>query len=326
VTDSPPPASPAGALARELYRESGAEKYGLSEADFVRILAEVSAKYLPGETPADEVRRFYESLCLEELALVRACAAGSETAWEVFLKRYRARLYEIAVAIAHDLALARELADSVYAELYGVRTHDGQRISKLTYYMGRGSLEGWLRTVLAQDFVDRCRSQSRMVSLEEREEVGEQFTAHPPAPAAAADPRLEQATDEALAALGEEERFVLGAYFLQGRTCGEIAQILEVHESTVSRRIARLTGRLRKTVVRKLMARGFDRRAAEEALEAADVRDLGVDVRGRLRLGAEQFTVGTQSAQAGANSSFYSKGETLLTAEDAADAGENRMK
>jgi RNA polymerase sigma-70 factor (ECF subfamily) len=316
----------ASAAERELYRESEAAKYGLSEADFVGILAEVACQYLPAGTPADEADLFCRSLRLEELALARACAAGSETGWEVFLTRYRARLYEMALAIAREETLARELADSVYAELYGVSTRAGHRVSKLSYYTGRGSLEGWLRTVLARDFVDRCRSLKRTVSLEEREEAGERLASGPAPAAAVFDPRLERATDEALAALGSEERFVLAAYFLDGRTFAQIGQILQAHESTVSRRVGRLTVKLRKTVIGNLRKQGLDRRAAEEALSAADVRDMGVDVRGRLRPGSDPAAAFSHSAQAGADSTFYSVGKVVFTAEGAADTGDDRRE
>ena len=43
------------------------------------------------------------------------------------------------------------VADSLYGDLYGTTTRDGQRISKLASYTGRGSLEGWLRTVVTAE-------------------------------------------------------------------------------------------------------------------------------------------------------------------------------
>jgi len=46
---------------------------------------------------------------------------------------------------------------------------------------------------------------------------------------------LESATDEALAALPAEDRVVLAAYYLDGRTLAEVARMLGVHESTISR-------------------------------------------------------------------------------------------
>src|ERR1700733_13131320 len=53
----------------------------------------------------------------------------------------------------------------------------------LDYYMGRGSLEGWLRTVLSQQYVNRYRSQSKEVSLDEQVEAGVSFADQTPASA-----------------------------------------------------------------------------------------------------------------------------------------------
>jgi RNA polymerase sigma-70 factor (ECF subfamily) len=58
--------------------------------------------------------------------------------------------------------------------------------------------------------------------------------------------------------------------------------MLGVHESTISRRVEKITASLRKRIVRGLRERGMDARAAGEAL-GADVRDLTLDVRARLQ-------------------------------------------
>ena len=269
------------AMFAALHEQSGAWQFGMDRAAFTQMLLEVGARYLHVDGSGPDPLQFYSSLHVEELALTRACIAGHELAWEIFLTRYRARLYEMAGAIARDDTLARELADSLYAELYGLETRAGQRTSKLRYYQGRGSLEGWLRTVLAQEFVNRYRARRPLVSLEETEEGGRQFAAPAPEPASAADPRLSLAVDESLAALPPEERFLLSAYFLDGRTLAQVAQMLGVHESTVSRRLERLVHTLRRSIIKRLVDRGMSRRQAEEALDA-DVRDLAIDVRGHL--------------------------------------------
>ncbi|MGH9668571.1 MAG: RNA polymerase sigma factor, partial [Terriglobales bacterium] len=152
-------------LFAELFNRSCAAKYGLEPGDWVRILAGVGAKYLPPDAGQEQALELYRSLRVEELALARGCAAGNEAAWQDFLLRYREKLYDAAGAIAREDSAARELADSLYAELYGTTTRDGERLSKLNSYMGRGSLEGWLRTVLAQEYVNRYRRGKRLVSL-----------------------------------------------------------------------------------------------------------------------------------------------------------------
>ncbi len=77
-------------------------------------------------TSEREREEFFASLRLDELALARACAAGNERGWEIFMVRYREKLYDIAAYIAKESSAARELADSIYADLYGTGTREGK--------------------------------------------------------------------------------------------------------------------------------------------------------------------------------------------------------
>ena len=267
-------------LAAELYTRSGAAAYGLAAEQFAVILEEIQTKYAANAS-AEERSAFCTALRLEELALARACAAGNERAWEDFISRYRQKMHGMALHITRDGAHAAELADSLFADLYGVNARNGTRNSKLIFYTGRGSLEGWLRTVMAQEFINRYRKQKKTVSLEEQTEEGAQFEAKTPEPECTLDQRLESATDEALAELSAEDRFTLASYYLDGRTLADIARALGLHESSVSRRLDRLSAGLRKRILAGLRERGMSHAQAAEALEA-DVRDLTLDLRSRL--------------------------------------------
>src|ERR1700704_5173410 len=225
--------SAVAALRAELHAKADCQKLGLTRESFAVILCEIGEKFLPASANQTEARAFFLSLRLEELALARACAAGHEFAWELFLTRYREKLYQSALRIAREDSAARELADTLYADLYGTNTREGERVSKLSSFTGRGSLEGWLRTVLAQEFVNRYRRTKRLVSLDAESEDGVQFCAPEPDAVVSAVPRaelpmLELATDEALAGLSGEDRMILNAYYLDERTLAEIARILGV--------------------------------------------------------------------------------------------------
>lgn len=253
-----------------MYHRSGAKRFGFTAPEFREMLAGV----LPPQAGTD----FFRSLRLDDLVLARACARGNEAAWDVFVKTYREKLYRAARAIAPAESVARELADSVYADLFGIRIgKDGRRISKLESYLGRGSLEGWLRMVLAQDYVNRFRAERRLVGFVEAIDL------HPHAgnTAPPENAKLASATDAALTDLSSEERFLLAAHYLDGRTLAEMARMLSVHESTISRRLEKITAALRKKIVRKLCEAGIGRRDAEEML-ASDVRDLNLNIRDRL--------------------------------------------
>src|SRR5579864_378049 len=214
----------AGSAARvlaEIYTASGASNYDISAPEFSDILSAIAKKY---ETTAEA--DFFLGLKLEDLAIARGCAKGNEKAWEVFLTKYREKLFDSARQITREESSARELADSLYADLYGTATRDGVRVSKLSSYTGRGSLEGWLRTVLAQEWVNRYRKQKRFVSLDERVEAGAQFAAAENAGPSQVKSPVILATDAVLAEMAGEDRYILAAYFLDKRRLAEVARTL----------------------------------------------------------------------------------------------------
>jgi RNA polymerase sigma-70 factor (ECF subfamily) len=270
-------------LLEGIHAKSPAPAYGVSFEQFAVILEEIGMKYVSADAreKPGALRDFFNSLRIDDLVLARACAAGNDRAWEAFLSRFREKLYDIAAYISKESS--RELADSIYADLYGTGLRDGQRISKLTSYTGRGSLEGWLRTIIAQEYVNQYRRRRRLVSFEEEAEAGTQFPAATVTPEAdlPLDPRLEAATDEALTALSSEDRFVLASYYLDDKTLAEIARLLSVHESTISRKVDKLLKSLRKQILAGLGRRGMSRRQAEESLEV-DIRDLRLNIRKNL--------------------------------------------
>ena len=266
---------------RARYGESGAERFQIAPEGFAGWVAGVIARYARGRSDGEQIE-LVRSLHVEELALARACAQGSEAAWSELMARFAAQMRRAALHMTGDEAAGRELADSLYAELYGWPNREGRRVSRLDSYMGRGSLAGWLRTVLAQRHVDRCRSERKDASLDEQMEAGAAFAAPAETAAAPPDKRLSAAVSEALAQLAGEERFLLAAYYLDGQKLAAIGRQLGVHESTVSRKLEKVTAGLRKRIRRHLMSSGMGRRECEELMAELDVRDLNVDVRRNL--------------------------------------------
>ena len=283
----------AAAIARR-YDESGGRRFGIRPERFEQIAGAVVVRYAP-HASEDEQVQLVAMLRVAELTLARACSEGNELAWEEFLTRFRAPLYEAAYRIARDEATGREIADGLYADLYGMPNRAGRRVSKLDYYMGRGPLEAWLRTVLAQQYVDRYRKQRRDVSLDEQLEMGASFAARPAAPAPA-DERVASAVARSLAECDAEERFLLASYYLDGQTLADIGRQLRVHESTISRKLVRLTGDLRKRVRKRLLAAGLDGRQCDELLEGLDVRDLNLNIEATLRQESSQATFYKEAA------------------------------
>ena len=290
----PQASDPVQAFAAEHHGASGAARFGIDAAQLAAMLAELVRQRGGGSQPQEVLGPLH----LEEWVLTRACMAGHDGAWELFLTRYRVPMYEAAYAIAHDEAVGHALADSLYAELYGMNDRGEVRASKLRYYLGRGSLAGWLRTILAQEYVNQYRRTKRETSLEAALEDGQQFAAAS-APAQHMDSRVEAATAAELTALDAEERFLLAAYYLDGRTLAEIAKLMRVHESTISRRLDRSTSSLRKRIRKRLTTAGMNGRQADEAMEEVDVRDLQLSVTESLQQDPARLTFYKKSGEEG---------------------------
>jgi RNA polymerase sigma-70 factor (ECF subfamily) len=228
---------------------------------------------------------YFRSLHLDDLILARACAcaAGNERAWEHFIARHRQPLIRAAIAITGSETLGRDLADQLYAELFGLNTREGERRCPLLSYRGRGSLMGWLRTTLAQRHVDHLRRSRRLQPLDDStDEMDSSSAEAPPQTPAAELSQLQRAIEQALRERDAEERFLLVAYYLDGQTLLQIARVLCVHEATVSRKLRRATEGTRKQVLRNLQRNGLSRRAAEEVL-GVDPRDVEVNLKKLLQ-------------------------------------------
>jgi RNA polymerase sigma-70 factor (ECF subfamily) len=266
-------------LLEELWQDCDAAAWGLGRGEFDSILlnAGIAQNYglEPGAT-ASPVQRaaFFRGLKLADFVLARACAGGNERAWEHFVAIYHEALVRASIAISGSETVGRDLADALYAELYGLTERDGRRRCPLDSYRGRGSLLGWLRTTLAQRHVDHFRRSYREQPLEEFDTPApDRAQEGPPVPL----PALALAVEQALRQRDAEEQFLLAAYYLDGRTLAQIAGILHVHEATISRRLRRATESVRKQVLRNLRSSGISGRAAEEAL-GLDPRDLDLQI------------------------------------------------
>ena len=234
------------ALVQRLYERANAARWSLPVAAFAAALeASAAGKAIGGR----EVERYLASLHLEDLALACACAAGNEGAWELFIREQRLHLYRAADALDPGGG-ARELADSLYAELYGLRDSHGERRSLFHYFHGRSSLATWLRAVLSQRHVDRIRTSRRFEPLPDED-------AAPPAAAASqgTDPDrarclalMHQGLSRAMARLPARDRLRLGCYYAQELTLAETGRVLGEHEATVSRQLARTRKALRADV------------------------------------------------------------------------------
>src|ERR1700686_2434684 len=276
-------------IAGVLHAEAMCARWGLSQEAFAESLRRSAGKRFGGEPPdPSEVEAYLKSLHHEDLALACACSEGIEKAWEFFIAHFRQDLRNAASAMLRgsgraDDARAEELADSLYAELYGVRSGaDGRRKSLFEYFHGRSKLSTWLRAVLAQKQVDMFRTTGRTVSLEAEieGEAPREFVDGAASARANHDPdrerylgRFDKALSAALGSLTARDRMILACYYVDRITLAEIGRLLREHESTVSRQLERIRRALRDSVKQMLQREipACDGRPAEPALRMAQV-------------------------------------------------------
>jgi RNA polymerase sigma-70 factor (ECF subfamily) len=275
-------------LVNELWHLTGAVDLGFHRAEFIASLEDVGSRTNFGLAPEQtaslaQKERFYRGLNLPDFALAQACALGHAAAWERFLQKYRLSLTKFAVDLTKSVSRGEDLADSLYSELFGLSESGGQRKSPLRSYSGRGALLVWLRAAIAQRHVAEYRRSRHTVPLE-----GDQMPAAtsvpPPSPAVLSS--LTASLERVLQSLDAEDRLLLGGYFLDQLTLLQVARLLGVHESTVSRQLKRLTSHLHLQLVKELQGSGMSARAAQEAL-GTDPRDLPINLRHLLQATAD---------------------------------------
>jgi RNA polymerase sigma-70 factor, ECF subfamily len=215
-----------------------------------RSVAHRFANAAPNDARTTQV--YLDSLHAADLALACACSDGNPAAWDFFVAQYRPELYRAARAIAGESA-ARELADSLYAELYGLRDVAGQRKSLFDYFLGRSKLTTWLHAILAQRHVDGFRRGRRTESLDD--DAGSTDRASLAASALASDPERERYLAmlqgvllAALEKLEARDRLRLAYYYVEGLTLAQIGKLVDEHEATVSRKLERTRREVRKQV------------------------------------------------------------------------------
>ena len=280
---APPAEALSPSLILQLWKLAEAEAWEITPPEFARVLERAGTKVNYGSPPEAEANlrqkeSFLRALHLTDLALAQACARGMEAAWERFLKLYRNSLIETATKITGSASLGEELADALYAELYGLRERDGERKSPLESYSGRGSLLSWLRATLVQRHRDHWRSTHRETPIDD-------FDCPAPAQAYPVPGELTALTGaigQILQEISAADRFLLAAYYLDGQTLGQIGRTLDVHEATISRRLKRVAADLRDMLLGELHRRGLSKAAAKDAL-GADPRDLEINMRALLQ-------------------------------------------
>jgi RNA polymerase sigma-70 factor (ECF subfamily) len=276
--------SPAPSRVAEWFAASEGARWGVSAEAFHDALYASVAHGFADRTPEPaDVDRYLAALHHRDLALAVACASGSDAAWETLMREYRPVLHRAADAMDPS-GSAREAADALYGELYGVRDRGGARQSLFKYFHGRSSLATWLRAVLAQRVVDRARVVRRVDPLPEADEspLADPSAAAPDPARAPCVTAIAAALTTAVEALEARDRLRLGLYYVQHLTLAEIGRLLKEHEGSVSRHLTRVRGEIRDAMAAHLRDEAHLAEAAIEECLRSVMDDAGALDLGRI--------------------------------------------
>lgn len=240
-------------------------RFSLSTDAFARGVIERGALNQPDCSPDDYAGR----LCLDDLYLATACAAGDEDAWGEFRERYFSYIRDFSRRFVHERAAA-DVADQVIADLWQRR--------RLAQYDGRSTLKTWLGAVVAHAAINAGRLERRMTALDEGTMRARQRVASPSDEDA---PRVFAALIErAVADLEPEARLLLLLYYEQGLTLDQMGVMLGASKATLSRRLERLRQGLRDSI--ETRARQELRMNADSLRERLDFSRLEFDLAAAL--------------------------------------------
>jgi RNA polymerase sigma factor (sigma-70 family) len=257
-------------LLDKLFAASGAVTWGLHRDLFSAALEHSARKHFGEESPgAGKIEEYFSKLHLLDLVLACACAEGRSEAWDHFVASFRGYMRSTAGAILRcppDSPAACELADSLFADLYGLG-EGANRCSLFRYFHGRSSLKTWLRAVLAQRHVDAIRANRRFTDLDGADghaavadgqlavprHIGSSIAEPLPDPhRAELVAFFRRALEVALGLLDTRDKDRLRLYYAEEQTLAAIGRELGEHESSVSRNLERTRRELRQQVEQAL--------------------------------------------------------------------------
>jgi RNA polymerase sigma-70 factor (ECF subfamily) len=165
-------------------------------------------------------------------------AQGDQLAFAELVQQHQGMVFSIAYHFLRDRALAEDLAQEVFLELY-------QSLDRIE---SSAHLTYWLRRVTANRCIDQGRKKIR------RRELALEDAPEPSAPAQSQinDPLLMEKLQQSVAGLPEKQRMVVILRFQEGLGPAEIAEVLEMPVNTVKSTLHRTLADLRKGLTRKI--------------------------------------------------------------------------
>lgn len=161
---------------------------------------------------------YHYTLNIEDQQLIGLCREGDAAAQRVLYDRYVQAMYNRIVRMVADRHLAEDILQEVFLKVFRY----------LPNFKGDSTIGAWIKRIAINTTIEFLRTKRRIDYVDTLPENGIWQ------PAAEADaPQVSMATiHEAIKQLPSGSRVVLTLYLLEGYQHQEIAQILDISEST----------------------------------------------------------------------------------------------
>ncbi|MDX2285663.1 MAG: sigma-70 family RNA polymerase sigma factor [Bacteroidia bacterium] len=157
-------------------------------------------------------------------ALIQDCIAQKPRAQRELYERFAPKMLGVCARYARDLEQAEDMLQEGFIKVF----------QKLRDYQDRGSLEGWIRRIVVNTAIDCIRRDKHFREQAEiREAAGSEI------PPEALDQLGAAYLMEQIRKLPEGYRLVFNLYALEGFSHAEIAERLQITESTSRSQYAR---------------------------------------------------------------------------------------
>jgi len=243
----------------------------------------ILAKHVGAASDPKQSFSFVKLLHGRDLYLATACAQHSpgkpasgahesaehaDAAWKTLELHYKGFVYDLVRFFYRPSFISQDLADNIIADLF---LPDQSGVSRIASYDGRSSLSTWLRVIVCNRAINaqRCSANSKSVDIQpEMPDKPALQNIEMTLRAQRYHNVLKDALGRACSALTPRERLMLLWRYEDGLQLGQIAKLLGIHQSNVTRQLERVQSTLRDNVIAVLTTKhGLSTLAINECLE-----------------------------------------------------------
>lgn len=211
----------------------------------------IACRHLSTSSDEPAAVEFAKRLYLRDLYLACGCVDKRDKAWAAFDFRYRRFVTNLVRLCYRRGTDTEEIADAVLVGLYFDDRSGRQRIAS---YDGRSSLATWLRVIVLNRAIND-KNERKVTSSECVADVPDCQALANLESALLADRYskiLSESLSRAFREISAKERLMLLWRYEQNLQLGEIAHLMGIHQSNVTRQLLRLQARLREAVIGNL--------------------------------------------------------------------------